>query len=254
VLGDAISAYGDSSDASKTGSTTQDADGNENNGTGGGSGYTWAVVGMLLLLFTSFFATAFNIGEDGTTKGGSPNGHGWLVQVFENAFSLTHFTTYEDKMVFVSSAVYVIYYCARIQIGSFLRKRGKNDSTRTPKPINPVLVSITLAIQRIYGTAETPYTPIIVFLMLTWTMHKISVFERSVMMFRDHHATAAAVLPGQPRLQVHSFHWARAIDIMSDCFMISMLLYTGVIIQVRPASSCFRVCVPVGKSLLQRLF
>ncbi len=70
--------------------------------------------------------------------------------------------------------------------------------------------------------------------MLTWTMHKISVFERGVMAFREHSAEAGTLLQehqGQHKLHTQ-FHWARAMDIMSDCFMISMLLYTGVIIQV----------------------
>jgi hypothetical protein len=73
-----------------------------------------------------------------------------------------------------------------------------------------VLASITVAVQRIYCTVDNPYTPTTTFLMLTWTLHKISMFERS---------------PA-------AFSWARASDILFDCFLLSALLYTGVVIQV----------------------
>jgi hypothetical protein len=83
---------------------------------------------------------------------------------------------------------------------------------RTSKPINPVLVSIGVAVQRIYCSVDNPYTPTIAFLMLTWTLHKISVFER---------------------LGSANRGWLRALDILYDCFLLSVLMYTGVVVQVR---------------------
>jgi hypothetical protein len=107
------------------------------------------------------------------------------------------------------------------------------------KPINPVLASIAVAVQRIYSTVDNPYTPIVTFLMLTWTLHKISMFERSMVLFHTSgkNITCSGEDPqsgnnSQPsKTSVVVFQWARAVDILFDCFLLSMLLYTGVIIQ-----------------------
>lgn len=74
--------------------------------------YQWAVAGMVLIIFTSVFATALNTSDSGR-GGDSP---GWFVQVLGNAFSLTAFVTYEDKAAFVGASLYVIYYCIRVQV------------------------------------------------------------------------------------------------------------------------------------------
>lgn len=83
------------------------------------SDYKWAVTGMLLIVLTSYFATAFNVTSSGTSAGGSLNGDGWPLQVFANAFSLAWFVTYEDKMAFVAFTVYIIYCCIRIIVSAF---------------------------------------------------------------------------------------------------------------------------------------
>ena len=102
-------------------------------------------------------------------------------------------------------------------------------SKRAPKPINPVLASIALAVQRIYGSLDNPYTSIITFLMMTWTLHKISMFERS--MGRYAGGGGGGVVP---------FKFASIMDILLDCVIISKFLYTGVVIQVRThEQECF---------------
>jgi hypothetical protein len=82
------------------------------------SDYKWAVTGMLLIVLTSYFATAFNVTSSGTSAGGSLNGDGWPLQVFANAFSLAWFVTYEDKMAFVAFTVYILYCCIRIIVSA----------------------------------------------------------------------------------------------------------------------------------------
>jgi hypothetical protein len=72
-----------------------------------------------------------------------------------------------------------------------------------------------VAVQRIYGTVDNPYTPTIAFLMLTWVLHKISVFDRMV---RAGTSTSSSL---------------RALDIFLDCLVLSLLLFVGVVIQVR---------------------
>jgi hypothetical protein len=53
----------------------------------------------------------------------------------------------------------------------------RNGPPQKTKPINPVLASIVLAVQRTYGTVDNTYTLTLVFLMLTWTLHMMSMFE-----------------------------------------------------------------------------
>ena len=74
--------------------------------------YKWAVSLMLLTVLCSYFATAFNTGDNGADV----NKRGWFIRIFENAFSLCCFITHEDKMAFVSSTVYVVYCCLRIMV------------------------------------------------------------------------------------------------------------------------------------------
>jgi hypothetical protein len=92
------------------------------------------------------------------------------------------------------------------------------DGKSAPKPINPVLASISLGVQRIYGSVENPYTAVLAFLMLTWTL-----LQRSVSMLRRS-------LGAQPPVNV----WAwNAADLVYDTFMVTNMLFSGVIIQVR---------------------
>lgn len=91
------------------------------------------------------------------------------------------------------------------------------------KPINPVLACISLAVQRIYGSMDNPYTGILAFLMLTWTVHKLSIFERIMAV-----KTLSAPVDAEP-----PFLWGRFLDLLLDCFVLSIMLYTGIVIQVR---------------------
>ena len=111
---------------------------------------------------------------------------------------------------------------------------GRRSSV--PKPINPVLASISLAVQRIYGTTDNPYTWVISFLMLTWTMHKISMFDRSMKQYHYYMYCVQDKRPPPPVAQPPSvpFRWASVLDIVMDCFIISRFLYVGVVIQVLP--------------------
>lgn len=102
------------------------------------------------------------------------------------------------------------------------RLLGIRATVKSPRPINPVLASIALAVQRIYGSLDNPYTTTITFLMMTWTLHKISMMERSM-------STCQA---GKGQGPVH-FKWASILDILLDCVLVSKFLYTGVVIQVR---------------------
>jgi hypothetical protein len=91
----------------------------------------------------------------------------------------------------------------------------------SPKPINPVLACISLGVQRIYGSAENPYTPAISFLMLTWTLHKFSMLQR---------ITALDVRAGVP---ARGMQWiSLTMDVIYDVFIVSNMLFTGVIVQV----------------------
>jgi hypothetical protein len=87
-----------------------------------------------------------------------------------------------------------------------------------------VLASISLAVQRIYGSLDNPYTSTITFLMVTWTLHKISMLERSMNRF---YSSSSSGLPVSV-----PFKWASILDILLDCVLVSKFLYTGVVIQV----------------------
>jgi hypothetical protein len=65
---------------------------------------------MFLIVFTSYFSTAFNSDGSGIFEP-------W---VFGNAFSLTWLVTYEDKRAFVFTSIYVTYYGMRILVSSSL--------------------------------------------------------------------------------------------------------------------------------------
>ncbi len=115
--------------------------------------------------------------------------------------------------------------------GWWKRLLGVKVTHRTPKPINPVLASISLAVQRIYGSLDNPYTSTITFLMMTWTLHKISMMERSMTKYHHHHPLQMAPFK-QASLSVVPFKWASILDILLDCVLVSKFLYTGVVIQV----------------------
>ena len=73
---------------------------------------------MFFIVDACFFATAFNIDSYGLTAGSSGNGGGWAGQVLQNAFSLSFLVTAEDRDAFVTTTVYVIYYCIRFEVST----------------------------------------------------------------------------------------------------------------------------------------
>jgi hypothetical protein len=216
-------------------------EGTKDDGTRDGHG--WAVAGMLLTVLASLFATAFNMGGVDTMDETS-----WPVRVLGSVFALPAFVTFEDKAAFFGSCVYVIYYCIRIiqAGGRAAARRQKIGSVIGRRPVNPVLVSVTVAVQRIYCTLDNPYTSTTTFLMLTWTLHKISVFERS----RNEAAAAAAGEGGHDgEASDNDSSWPRALDILLDCALLSTLLYVGVAIQV----GVFRPCISRSHRRLTRI-
>ena len=63
---------------------------------------------MFATLVVSYFATAFNTDE-------GPAWKGWFERLLDNVFSCTVFITQEDKVTFVATTVYIIYYCLRVE-------------------------------------------------------------------------------------------------------------------------------------------
>ena len=216
---------------------------------------------MLAIVVACYTATAFNVDQYGLTAGGPEGGEhsqSWTARVFSNMFSMPFLVTAEDRDAFVTTTAYVLYYCVRFEVGVFIHasalladrlaeqiaghmqqvktwvwwKRlllGANFQTtstqsvsRAPRPINPVLGSISVAVQRIYGSLDNPYTSTITFLLVTWTLHKISMMERSMARYYDTNNQANKV----------PFKWASILDILLDCVLVSKFLYAGVVIQV----------------------
>lgn len=190
---------------------------------------------MLLTVVCSLFATAF-----GNLQ---PSVSSVLLEPFANAFSLAPFVTYEDKAAFVGTFLYVLYYCARMELQSRSRGGSSGGGARVPRPVNPVLASISLAVQRIYSSLDNPYTPTISFLMLTWTLHKISMLERSMevaaarLVARSNPSPTqegSGALRGGGGVGGVPLRWAGIVDILLDCVLVSCFLYTGMVIQVGP--------------------
>jgi hypothetical protein len=109
----------------------------------------------------------------------------------------------------------------------------KGAIVRIPRPINPVLATISLAVQRVYGSLDNPYTSTITFLLTTWTLHKISMLGRS--MGRWFSSTGCAADGSEEEKEEDGqsvpFKWASVLDIILDCTLVSKYLYVGVVIQ-----------------------
>lgn len=103
----------------------------------------WTVLCMILITVTS----CFWVGSSGNAA---------------NAY-----VTWEDKLAFYFLVAYVGYYCLRIEANVWF------GNGRRANPVNPMLACIWLAVQRVYGSAENPYSSILFFLMLTWLLRKV---------------------------------------------------------------------------------
>ena len=79
--------------------------------------HRWTIVGMFCVVQVSYYATAFNVDAYGLTVGSSPGkNNDVLGQAMKNALSLTFLVTAEDRDAFVTTTVYVIYYCVRFEV------------------------------------------------------------------------------------------------------------------------------------------
>ena len=119
----------------------------------------------------------------------------------------------------------------KLLLGANFQVTSTPSASRAPRPINPVLGSISLAVQRIYGSLDNPYTSTITFLLVTWTLHKISMMERSMTRYYVGSCNSNSSQGAQPNPV--PFKWASILDILLDCVLVSKFLYAGVVIQVR---------------------
>ena len=119
----------------------------------------------------------------------------------------------QDCIAFVTTVVYIAYYCIRVV-----------TDRRRVNPVNPMLACIAAAVQRVYGSAENPYSQTIAFMMLTWSLHKTSMLGR-----KSWPGSTADSTEGSSWSWLwESVHWWRGIDILADCLLISIMLYAGV--------------------------
>lgn len=126
---------------------------------------------------------------------------------------LNVYVTYEDSVAFVSLLVLVLYNCARVEADIWF------GSGRRSNPVNPMLASIWLAVQRVYGSAENPYSVVLYFIMFTWSVHKASVLVHRMQF-------AVGESP-------NSWLWWRSLDLLVDFSVLSLLLFAGVIGQMQ---------------------
>lgn len=149
----------------------------------------WSVISMVALLLLACFCTGSNV--------------------------LGAFVTVQDCIAFVTTTTYIAYYCIRVVADS-----------RRVNPVNPMLASIAASVQRVYASAENPYSQTIAFMMLTWSLHKTSMLGR-MCMDDDEDSTLPASSKKREKWYAR-VRWWRGIDILADCLLISVLLYAGV--------------------------
>jgi hypothetical protein len=121
------------------------------------------------------------------------------------------FVTLEDSALFVAMVVHVVYYVIRIEANVQFGDRKRAN------PINPMITSISAAVQRVYGTADNPYMLILFFIMLTWTFHKISMLGYSV---EYRHGG-----------DIFGRKW-RLLDVIMDLAVLCLMVYAGVFVTV----------------------
>lgn len=156
-----------------------------------GSGGWWTVASMILLLLLScFFCTSSNSAA--------------------NAF-----VTLEDRIAFFGLVAHVVYYCVRISLDLWL------GDGRRANAVNPMLACIWIAVQKVYGSAENPYSAVLFFVMLTWALHKMSVLC---------HKLLSGIAKG-------SVAWIRGFDVMVDSAVLCILVYSGCMGQMQMESS-----------------
>ena len=68
-------------------------------------------------------------------------------------------------------------------------------------------------------------------MMATWTLHKISMLERSMGRYYKNKGSLHAVADKELWTKA-PFKWASILDIIFDCILVSKFLYIGVVMQV----------------------
>lgn len=131
---------------------------------------------------------------------------------------LNAYVTWEDKLAFFCLLAHVIYYCIRIEVNVWF------GNGRRANPVNPMIAAIFLAVQRVYGSVENPYSLVLFFVMLTWALHKVSMLVHRVSGGKVHEDAVEAVI-------------LRSMDALVDCILLSMLLYSGAVGQMQMEST-----------------
>ena len=157
--------------------------------------HRWAVACMASLLLLACFAS-------GTTN------------------VLGTFVTRQDQIVFIVTLLHVTYYCIRIEANVYLGNGHRAN------PVNPMLAAIAAAVQRVYSSAENPYSQTICFIILTWVLHKISMLNRKTLWtYADLYEDTSLE---RKRSWWQQVRWWRCVDILADCILVSVMLYAGV--------------------------
>jgi len=161
----------------------------------------WAVACMAALVLLSTFAT-------GTTH------------------VMAAFVTVQDQVAFIATVLYISYYCIRVEADAYFGEGRRSN------PVNPMLASISVAVQRVYGSVENPYSQTIFFIMLTWLFHKSSMAGRSSwpseMMVPSSSSFLLDHPPPDQQKKQGRVRWRRCIDVIMDCILLSIMLYAGV--------------------------
>jgi hypothetical protein len=126
-----------------------------------------------------------------------------------SSYVLEGFITLEDRVIFLAMICHIVYYCVRVSVNFWFGDR------RRANPINPMITSISLAVQRVYGTLDNPYSLMLFFILLTWILHKISMLGHSVVKRNGG--------------DLFKMKW-RLLDIIVDCGMVCTMIYAGVFV------------------------
>ena len=141
------------------------------------------------------------------------------------------FVTRQDQVVFIVTLLHVAYYCIRVEANVYFGNGHRSN------PVNPMLAAIAAAVQRVYSSAENPYSQTICFIMLTWVLHKISMLNRKTLWtYADLYEDTSLE---SKRSWWHQVRWWRCVDILADCVLISVMLYAGVMGQASILFSLF---------------
>lgn len=105
-----------------------------------------------------------------------------------------------------------------------LRVLSPDSHVITGSPVNPVLATLCIVALRLFSTLDNPYTTALVFLIATRLLHKITKYLDD--------SACVQCNAGDRRCRLHASVGAwGCMDILFDCFIVSMLIYAGVVPQ-----------------------